>query len=482
MSDRQRFVVFIFLYAAYLYLNAIADFPAEVLSRSPVYPWSQVITPTVALLAVSCMVKPGLTRFMLLIAASLVSYIYRAPSPGNHDLLGFILESSFLATLLVWRLHQIREVGDLFRMWAPVGRSSLLILYLYAVFHKLNMDYFNPALSCGSVFVDLLRARPLSFLPEPGPFMRYGAILGSLVAETLIPVFLCLRGRALFGILLGTCFHFGLGYHFFWHFTPMLFALYFLFVPAETLKDLKPHLSPELVKRHLPLVGILLGCVILLEGESRWLGWHSIQPWFVPDLNFETAFGWFPFLILSYTVVRTTLFLIRHDEASSPVESLLPSFRPLLVFPLVVLVVGTFPYLGYSSMLSFTMFSGLRTENGISNHVWIPASAQISDNLGDVVQPLAFSPNLLPYLRVMERRTDLVGRIYPWLALRKLVEMAKNDGVKDIQLSFIHNSQKIDIKNAELDPMFADEPSLVEQKLFKFRAGPEPGWAERCAY
>jgi hypothetical protein len=47
--------------------------------------------------------------------------------------------------------------------------------------------------------------------------------------------------------------------------------------------------------------------------------------------------------------------------------------------PLIIMLNGTSPYLGLKTENSFAMFSNLRTEGGVSNHLIVPVEAQIFD-------------------------------------------------------------------------------------------------------
>jgi len=158
-------------------------------------------------------------------------------SASNHWLFTTFVNLTILLALLLLRLRgRIGDVdrSELFQEFAPAVRLELVILYFFALLHKLNGDFLDPAVSCATdQYAKIALLYPL--LPE-GYWVEYAAISGTLMVEALIPILLCIRRTRLAGLLLGASFHFGLALNpdaVFFDFSSMLFAAFFLFLPYD---------------------------------------------------------------------------------------------------------------------------------------------------------------------------------------------------------------------------------------------------------
>jgi hypothetical protein len=67
-------------------------------------------------------------------------------------------------------------------------------------------------------------------------WLRHAGIHGSLILEASIPILLAIPRTWLLGFLAGFALHFFLGVCFFWHFTPMLWAVFVLFAPPVVIE------------------------------------------------------------------------------------------------------------------------------------------------------------------------------------------------------------------------------------------------------
>src|SRR6185436_15755395 len=85
-----------------------------------------------------------------------------------------------------WRA--LDEGSALFDGFAPPVRASVIVLYFFVVFHKLNRDFFDPDISCAAEMFFWLRER-LSFLPG-GRWVGQLNLYATLVIEAAIPVLL----------------------------------------------------------------------------------------------------------------------------------------------------------------------------------------------------------------------------------------------------------------------------------------------------
>jgi hypothetical protein len=253
---------------------------------------------------------------------------------------------------------------------APL-KVGLLLVYWISVLHKLNYDFVDPATSCASYMYRRV-SESLPFLPQ-AVWAEHLAIWGTLLAEAALPVLLMSRRFWQLGLVAALSFHLMLGFDptpGIYSFTGLLFALFVLVLPGrfidtavERLDALRGRVGarPLLYVR---VAGMLVMASILAYGSTRSDHW-SFYAVFVFFL------AWSALVIGGYLI---TLFAVPAD--APPVDSTravaLPALHWAWVLPCVVLLNGLNPYLGLRTQLSFSMFSNLRTEGGISNHLFMP--------------------------------------------------------------------------------------------------------------
>jgi hypothetical protein len=346
--------------------------------------------------------RPSMGGFLLFISLQIFDAFYRMPFTTNHWIFTAFVNVTILHSLVYLivrhRSFQINS-GDLLKTFAPLVRIELIVLYFFAVFHKLNAGFFAE----GSCATDLLRAQNLDkLIPLPPAFFKLNAYL-TLVIESLIPLLLCFRKTRSFGILLGLIFHCILSYssyNAFYDFSSMVFAVYFLFTVPELsiringhLKEIKTSIvryaSPKTFNTRRLIVRaiiFLLGLAVIYILTKKLTDFKSVHLYF-----FWTVYS----VLYLYIFIRNQFFV--KVSSSQAVDSV--SFRwlhwSLLLIPVVVFLNGTSPYLGLKTENSYAMFSNLKTENGDSNHFLIPASLQVFDYQKDVVDVVSSSdPNL----------------------------------------------------------------------------------------
>ena len=138
----------------------------------------------------------------------------------------------------------------------------------------------------------------------------------------------------------------------------------------------------------------------------------------------------------------------------------------LLVFPLLVVLNGMSPYLGLRTVPTFSMFSNLRTEGGITNHLFMPATAlRVASYQEDLVTILAVEDDGLRRFARRPRRT--------FFDLQRIVQkMALEQGKTDIAISFRRGGRRVVLRNAERDPELMARNPWLQRKLLRFRAVP----------
>jgi hypothetical protein len=468
--------VFIVLWSLYIYLNCVFAISASVMSSNLSFePLSHFIFSILAGLSLLSVLKPSLQRFVVLCCANVALAFYRLPYIGNHGLLALLVDLTFVicTVLTIFGAGRFDE-EKIFSRFRPPAIGLVFCLYLFATFHKLNWDYLDPQVSCASAFMDWLRARSFTFLPVPGVWARTAVIYVSLGCEFLIPVLLCFRRTLFWGLLLAFTFHFAIGYLIAWHFSALMYALLFLFMPtsltAAVLKIKAELARPE--GRFRRFVGIFLSVILflglVLPATISSKGITAGNLAYDPEWNLITAMGWMVFLLYSLAAVSVLWSARKFRSLEEPGGA---HFKLRIEFAgvLAMAVIALFPYLGLSTASSFSMFSNLRTEGGSSNHLFMPVTQIFSDNLTDLVQIESISPVVFGVLPIEEKPFGVEHPMYPWLQLRKMIDYARRYASNNIAVTYIRNGKRFVVTDAANDAAFTEPLSWLERKIYSFK-------------
>ncbi len=438
----------LWIIAELFHLISSAEIPVLWSQGQRFYPAEQIL---LFCLSIAYLIRGhGRSLFILILALQILGTILSLPVVPNHCLLATVLN-----VVLLWSC--VRNGEQLSEESRAVCRTGALILYFFAGFHKLNSSYLDPDLSCATSFYGPI-ARDFPFLALTPALMSLLPIM-SIVIELAIPCLL-LGGRTsrLAGILLGALFHFGLALnidrHFF-DFSSMMWALLFLFQSSQTREE-----------RYLSLPWRLLlgaGFALALAGA---LGY--------PDRTFTGIYlvmrmrVWAVFAVIFFVLLARIL--LRKASMQSPVK-IFPGTAGGRAVAGLLLVNGAAPYLGLKTRSAFDMYSNLRVEEGVSNHLLIPGSALggiYTDDLVHVTRmhgaPVRFEI-FDPERRMV--RFELASLLLRTPGLEVTIKEADNDRV-------IRSAQ-------ELYPD-GHPPSGILRKLLWFRPVEMPGQPNRCQW
>jgi hypothetical protein len=371
-----------------------------------------------------------------------------SPFIPNHQLFAALANTTLIAgaSVLALRTRRLAVSRDaLFNAFAPAVRIALLVLYVFAVFHKLNTDWFDPRVSCGSTLYGALHNR-FPVLPQSALWAT-GAIYLSLGFEIAIPLLLAVERTRHAGVLVGATFHWFLAlhpFHGFYNFSSMLLALFSLFIRPELVTHLLERLGERRMRMvSLTMTALLAACFFLsVSSVNQLLG--GVDPF----LRLWTFYGLAPVVALA---------VFADGDSNLRRESGWQVFalpQPVLaVLPIVVFLNGLSPYLGLKTETAWAMFSNLRTEGGVSNHLLVPASVQVFDYQRDLVQVTRSSNSFL-------RRSAREGQLVPYFeVLRRPNE----------RIGFIRNGVEHPYKRVSDDPSFPGEVSFLQAKFLSFR-------------
>jgi len=327
------------------------------------------------------------------------------PYDINHLLFEDIINLLILsAVVVVWWQRRSRDAGaaglnsrrareQLWDAFAPAARVSFILLYVFVTLAKLNVDFLDPKISCAAKLWNEIAPPMLTDAQVPATSAL--AIYGTLIAEGGLPLMLAFAPTRGLAILLGLLFHLLLGVHphpGVYAFSSLMFALYTLFI-GEPLAAV----ISDRVERTLQVVHRLLGprpyvtaSILLLGSLVLCLGLRRVD--LLPNTRTLRVVLWF-----SWSLTVIAVFLLSaaetpliHIGTRAKLFATVPQTRLPWLVPVLVLLNGFMPYLGFKTATAFAMFSNLRTEGGRSNHLFIPVSLQLTSYQRDLVKIIAF--------------------------------------------------------------------------------------------
>ncbi len=479
--------------------------------------WTHPVFTLLILLLIGLLLRIGITRvtFLIFLAVTATHFaLMQFPDVANHVNVALycnILMMTGLGYSLV-RKHEFPTDDDGFELVRPVLQLSMILVYTLAGFHKLNTDFFNPAVSCVADLVgDLTRMAGSRVAGVPTRLvllgglvllvhallsawsarrsLRPGVRLGALGATLLAGVLLfqlapmiptaamstALLAMAVMvviwelvgGLLLSVprvqapvlafswTMHATLALIGFVDFGAFALALLFTFVPGPYRELMDSALRLPVAGRPVHRVHLYFGLCVL-AGISSGLGRRLIG-----GLIFNLAA-----LVFIWPVVVAAL-------APSPKPAWTgvsipggPTPRWMFGFPMLLLLHGLTSYLGLRTAGNFSMFSNLRTEGARSNHLLLG---------GNPLKRWGYQEDAVRFIRIDDRRAKigyqyqpLQGNLLPVVEFRKLIYAWTRAGAT-IPLTFEYRGEIHSTSDITSDPAWRTSARDWEMRLMDFR-------------
>jgi hypothetical protein len=498
-----RFSTFALLYMTALYL--------EMAER-----WRYPLVTAALLLVAGFLVATGITRarFLILLAAITAQFVLvQFPDVANHVNVAIYANVLMMTGIGYSLAHRSRYPTDedAFELLRPLLQLSMILVYALAGFHKLNTDFFDPAVSCvRDLLDDLIR-------------MSRGRVVGIPTRLVLLAGILLLA-NAVLSVRLGERFRGGRR-------IAALAAVFALAVAAYAAAYALPTgvLSIAVVGMSIvvivwELVGGLLLAVPRLQAPIVAFSWsmHATLALigFVDFGAFALAML-FTFLPPAYAerlttpvrlprigpVSRTTLYFSLCVMAGLVaglnrrflgaiffevgamlllwpiVASVLgPAPRPfwpgmplssartppwMYAFPVLLLLHGFTSYLGLRTAGNFSMFSNLRTEGPVSNHLLLRSGPlKLWGYQEDVVRFIAIEDRTAA---IGYQYQPLQGQALPVVEFRKLIRSWTRAGAK-VPMEFEYRGQVYETDDIVRHPEWRYRGTDWEMRLMDFRA------------
>lgn len=353
--------VFIWLFAIasiWHYTSASADLASYWFAFDPLVTPLIFLSIGTAFIAACAPSKTG--AVLLLSIGQLVAIAARFPFVADHLVMELFLNLSIVLSycyLAFTRKSLKIATTEMFELFSPIGRWLLIIMYFYGTFHKINPGFLSPQSSCAIPF---LYGFPLPASILGQEWIQYAAIYGTLIFEITAMLLLFSARTKYYGMMLGMPFHFMIGisgYGTLAHFSAFALSLHALFLPSSFGKRVYADpLVPGFLREVHSFKAFTIGVVVLQVLLALHLG-MTRQGYLVNTLF--AVFG----LSLLFMVFRHGQ-IRREDEP----YRLMSSFALVNIIPVWFFLHCLSPYVGLGTGGTIAMFSGLRTEGGVSNH------------------------------------------------------------------------------------------------------------------
>lgn len=419
---------------------------------------------------------------MLLVGGVAVQAALSLPGIANHMVLALLVGIGFALTALYVLVAERRAPSGepfavrLFELArTPVG-LTMVVVYAFTTFHKLNTAFFDPVYSCASHLMSQMFA--LNGLPEPAfpPLVTLGSAVGTIVVETAILVCFAVPKLRRFGLPLGVGFHGLLAWSSFYDFAVAVYALYLLLIPTSAFAAVARR-APNLRMWALIAFGahVLLAITTSMTGTEQTnfgLQWHTVlvATWYLAV---------WPVMLLLCWAVWTT-------DRGTPFPGW--RWRPavLLLVPALAFVNGATSYLGLKTVANYSMFSNLHTENGQSNHLLPGISAlqvfRFQDDPVTVLKMDADGDTGVPNPKWMREESP---QVVPMQELRRVTQLWKDAGLtggRAVKVEYERAGRTYTVPDAVADPVLGAPMPLWEQKLMSFRALTSPEGPDICRW
>lgn len=290
------------------------------------------------------------------------------PNVANHLLFEAILNPTLLLAFAgcCWHARSLRvDPARFLSKFLPVVRTQLILLYAFAVLHKFNGDFFDPAVSCGA---EMFQQTVDLWLPAltPPDWMAMPIVFLTILSEAGIALLLVFRRTRHLGIAVGLVFHGLLALHpnvGIYSFSAMLYGLYALFLSDSAIEWLRGVVQHAITK--FGILAIFLGTTVWQQLATREMNAYEGR-------FRESELGFYAWAIFSLTLALGYGVAIWRSRSASRGRESDESGRPGLLWLMLVpvLLSGLSPYIGLKTQGTFSMFSNLRTE-GASNHFFL---------------------------------------------------------------------------------------------------------------
>ncbi|AWI25502.1 hypothetical protein [Flavobacterium pallidum] len=281
---------------------------------------------------------------------TMVHFGGKFPRMANHSNLEFFIEIIILVLLLAKIANRRFSIPP--NMAATLFRFSLITVYFYTGFHKLNTDFFNSNVSCvndiNTYALSILTSKPIALSSGISGFFQYATIF----TEIIVPFGLLWTKTRKYSAIILLSFHIYLGLTVFGDFSALAcFLILGCLVDFEAAK-----FDFRLLKYIRTYLFLIIATNLLKPFLDKYIVAQHVPHIHGAIFNIG-AILFFIFYLKNYQPTGSKL---------SRKEYILPACCCLLIS-----VWSMKTYIGLGNSANLTMFSNLVTEKSRSNHLLI---------------------------------------------------------------------------------------------------------------
>ena len=425
-----------------------------------------VDTPLTAILAFISFVfatllilRPQRNLFWAGTAAGLTAQIVSViPMINNHSTLFAALGVALLVSLASNRFSPKGDIQNWFARSEPFLRLVFLMGYGSAAIAKLNAGFFDSTVSCANSMAKEVYA----WFPLILPIFDW-TVLPYIVAAAELFVFVGLIFKVTrpWAISIAVLFHFALSLNLSsaaLAFNPALFATLPLFLTQKATDNLVVvgRTIQNRITRHLRSFQIGVVAFIVIAYAFFFL---------VPLSNLQYYSRFLITTIFSLTMIAILIgsSLGWRKESLSDRLTKVPGILAWVTVAVLALNSAS-PYLGGKTGSTFTMYSNLKVEGGVSNHFLIPR-LPIKTQQDDLVE-IKYSS----HQKLMSFKEN--GEKVNWLVLQQLAKK-----LPDASVSYVRDGKTYQVAHMGEDPALMNMDPIAGN-LFWYRYVPDDGRCE----
>lgn len=413
-------------------------------------------------LAIVLIVRPRFTTLLYALAGLMVArYALMLPVASNNKTIAVFMNAAIIACVLqaAWTGLRDAELRDItYERMRVVARALLAVMYFYGIFHKINIDFFDPRVSCAVALYDPL-AR--GFGLDGNPIGHQVAIWSTFIVETITLIALYWKRFFAVGLVFGLMFHFVIPistYSWYMDFSSLVLALYMLSIPREVSTAFFERIARifRASRQRFGSVGLLLPFAAIGAAAALIVGIIAVRAERTGMLFQLYTSMWVLFWAIYGGIAMVLLTAVALDYL--PWRGQHAPRQPLWLyaFPLVLFVSCLSPYVGLKTESSIAMFSNLHTEGGETNHWMFAKPPYLFDYQRDLVQIVASSS---PTLQQIAARGD--GMV--WLSVQQYLRANPQQWITFRRDGVLHE------RATAAAIAHLPQPSWFERKLLVFK-------------
>lgn len=453
MNNSYKIFPFLWAISILFQLCSCYYFPLNLLQTPP----TAIGIVELFLLLVSLLIIFRPHSIYLLISAAILIIIdstLALPALPNHRSLTAFISIAIIISSLKHRKNLSLET--VLKDIAGIIRFFVFTLYFYAVFHKLNSDFLFSNKSCAQILYNDINSL-LKVLPENSITLSLVPWI-TILTEGILPIILFFSKTRNFAILVAIVFHFFLSIDpatNYTDFSSTMYPLLVFFLSDDFLIKSKVNLNSFLRslltnKSIIYLVTfcfLIIFCTLFISNNNEYFARYY----------YSLNFFWYFYVLALITYFS---FSINGKWQTNQIKDfkLIPPSLPLKILALIFFLNGSLPYFGIKTRTAYDMYSNLRVEGGISNHLLIKKTLDLLGHTNKLVKIIDSSDSFL--LTEYKDKNLLLTYFEFWRYTSSHL---------GISVSYEINGQSYNLKSIIDDPNLATPPNFFLQKLLWYR-------------